>query len=50
MTRIFDHLDGAPEDRWFSKIARQMQQSPWWRAVPTRTEPAPVSGEIESKR
>lgn len=43
MTRVFDHLDGEPEDRWFSKIARHMQRSPWWRAVPRFSE-------IESRR
>jgi hypothetical protein len=50
VSRIFDHMNGEPEDKWFSKVARQMQQSPWWLTRPKRTEPAPVSGEIESKR
>lgn len=50
MSRISDHLDGQPEDRWFSRIARQMQCSPWWRTVPKHEPQAPVSGEIESRK
>jgi len=51
--RIFDHLDGAPEDRRFSVVARAMHTSSWWREVranPKRqNEPAPVSGEIVAR-
>lgn len=50
MSRIFDHLDGQAEDRWFSRIARQMQCSPWWQSIPKPEPQAPASGEIESSR
>ncbi len=44
--RIFDHLYGTPEDRYFSAVARAMHGSRWWRMVPTYEEPAAVSGEV----
>jgi hypothetical protein len=50
MSRIFDHLDGEPEDRWFSKIARHMRRSPWWSRLPVRDEPKAISGEISGSR
>lgn len=50
MSRIFDHLDGEPEDRWFSKIARRMRRSPWWSRLPVRDEPKAISGEIAERK
>ena len=44
--RIFDHLDGVPEDQRFSRVARNMRSSPWWSAVPARDEPDAISGEV----
>lgn len=46
--RIFDHLEGSPDDRYFSRIARQMHGSAWWSSVPVYVAPRPVSGEVES--
>lgn len=48
--RIFDHLDGEPEDAVFSRVAHAMRRSPGWRAVPTYAEPAPVAGEIDRNK
>lgn len=48
--RVFDHLDGAPEDRRLSQVAREMRASSWWASVPERDEPADVSGEIDRVR
>ncbi len=45
MSRIFDHLNGEPEDRRFSRVARAMKASPMWTSVPVRDEPADVNGE-----
>ena len=42
--RIFDHLDGTPEDARFSKIARAMHASPFWSSIPERDEPADAAG------
>lgn len=28
--RIFDHMDGEPEDARFCKVAAAMKQSEWW--------------------
>jgi hypothetical protein len=50
MSRIFDHLDGEPEDQWFSKIARHMRKSPWWTRLPVRDEPQATSGEITERK
>jgi len=48
--RIFDHPDGEPEDRRFSKVAFAMQRSAWWWRLPEYVEPAAVSGECGGKR
>ena len=45
--RIFEHLDGAPEDRRFSKIAHAMRNSRWWSTVPVYVAPVAVSGEVQ---
>jgi hypothetical protein len=47
-SRIFDHLSEAPpaEDRHFSRVARAMRNSAWWRTVPTYSAPQPASGEV----
>jgi hypothetical protein len=45
--RIFDHLDGLPEDRVFSRVARAMVASAWWSSVPARDEPTTVAGEVD---
>lgn len=47
--RIFDHLDGGPEDALFSRVAWRMRRDPRWTQVPTWTDPLPVSGEIEAR-
>lgn len=44
--RIFDHLDGCPEDKQFSRVARAMVTSDWWTRVADRDEPAAVAGEV----
>lgn len=44
--RIFTHLEGCGEDRWFSRVAHAMTRSPWWSTVPVRDEPRAVSGEV----
>jgi hypothetical protein len=46
--RVFDHLDGSPadEDRHFSRVARRMRSSEWWRTVAPYAEPAAVVGEV----
>jgi len=48
--QIFNHLDGAGERRWFSAIARELHDSPWWREVTPWSEPRAVNGEIEVRR
>lgn len=30
--RVFDHMDGEPEDARFCKVAAAMKQSAWWLA------------------
>ncbi len=32
--RIFDHMDGCPEIRLFSRVARAMVAEPWWSGLP----------------
>lgn len=44
--RIFDHLEGAPEDRQFSRVAHAMHASSWWSSVPERDEPVATAGEV----
>lgn len=46
--RIFDHLDGTPEDAPLSRIAHRMRRSAWWRTVPAYVSPLAVSGEVDS--
>lgn len=56
---MFDHLNGQPEDRVFSRVAHQMRRGSlkpgqyeplaWWQIVPERDEPSEVSGEIQAK-
>lgn len=44
---IMRDVDGDSHDRlWLATVAAQMMESPWWRTVPERDEPAAVSGEI----
>lgn len=47
--RVFDHLDGAPEDARFSRVARKMRSGPWWQSITVRDEPAAVSGELTTR-
>lgn len=49
MPRIFDHIDGTPEDRKFSRAAHAMRKSRQWHLLPLRDEPEPVSGEFTAK-
>lgn len=44
--RVFDHLDGTPEDKHLSRAAWEMRLSAWWERVPTYEAPDPVAGEI----
>lgn len=57
MSRIFDHLNGEPEEAGFLRIARDMRRGElelgvpgpiaWWWTVPVRDEPVAVAGEIQ---
>jgi len=47
--RVFDHLDGEPEDARFSRIAHAMRRSPFWQSVPTYDAPIAVSGEVNDR-
>jgi hypothetical protein len=45
--RIFEHLDGVPEDRYLSTIAHRIKRSPMWTAIP-RNEFAEVKSAVSS--
>lgn len=44
--RIFDHLNGEPEDRRFGAVAHAMRSEAWWRGKPVFMVPGDVAGEV----